>query len=73
MSLFECAAGHDSITRSSFFGEDLEDAKKRLEKVLAQHSDVISAVKRELEPPDEDSDDDEQSQEETDQEMGAEM
>ena len=37
---------------------DLEDAKKRLEKVLAQHSDVISAVKRELEPPDEDSHDD---------------
>ena len=38
--------------------DDLDDAKKRLEKVLAQHSEIISAVKRELEPPDEDSDDD---------------
>ena len=36
---------------------DLEDAKKRLEKVLAQHGEVISATKRELEP-DDDSDDD---------------
>ena len=38
--------------------DDLDDAKTRLEKVSAQHSEIISAVKQELEPPDEDSDDD---------------
>ena len=37
--------------------DDLDDAKKRLDKVLARHSEVISTVKRELEPPDDDADD----------------
>ena len=37
--------------------DDLEDAKGRLAKALARHGEVISSVKRELEPPDGESDD----------------
>ena len=37
--------------------DDLEDAKRRLAKALARHGEVISNVKRELEPRDGDADD----------------
>ena len=45
-------------TQLEQIADDLEDAKTRLQKALAQRDDVVTAVKQELEPQEPEDDDD---------------